>query len=94
MHELSDAVAHIAVDLSPEQSAGEDIMHFTCCDPSYYLATDRPVYAFCGHKLEPGEAIRLELGDARLCDLCLEQAQSLSPDADACQALCPRLLLG
>jgi hypothetical protein len=59
--------------LTDDVDAGhEDIDHYTCCDPHYYLATDRPIYAMCGRKVRPDDVIKLQTDGTPICATCLE----------------------
>lgn len=85
------------VDDRPQADRGnrdDDVDHFTCCDPSYYLATDRPVYSFCGRRLTEDDQIKLDLDDTPLCRLCLQRARTIGPGDSPCDTLCPQLLFG
>lgn len=89
-----EVTAAEAPDAREDTGHPDDVDHFTCCDPTYFLATDRPVYSMCGHKLVDGESIKLDVDDTPLCTLCVSRAKQLGPGEPACERLCPRLLFG
>lgn len=85
---------------SPEASAddrseSEDLVHVTCCDAAYYLATEEPIYALCGKNCRQ-ETLYLDVPEgAQVCRLCEARAVvAQERDAGPCVTVCPKLVFG